>query len=56
MKEPLLEETDLNPWTCFLDKFNEKYFSEFIKNKKEVEFITISQEDRTIAQYEATFS
>ena len=42
-------------WVVFVETFYDKYFPENIKNKKEAEFLTLHQEDMTVAQYIAKF-
>ncbi|XP_011621155.1 uncharacterized protein LOC105420189 [Amborella trichopoda] len=48
------EEIELT-WEGFLEAFNEKYFPESIKERKEVEFIELQQGNLTIDQYVVKF-
>ena len=43
-------------WREFLDVFYKKYFPVSVREKKEVEFITLEQGNLTVAAYEAKFS
>ena len=43
-------------WDRFLGHFNEKYFSERIKERKAAEFAALVQRNLTIAEYEAKFA
>ena len=42
-------------WTKFKELFLEKYFSLVKKNEKEVEFITLTQENLSLVEYERKF-
>ncbi|XP_018685045.2 uncharacterized protein LOC103995568 isoform X2 [Musa acuminata AAA Group] len=42
-------------WKVFVEKFNEKYFSDYIKEQKELEFLNLVQGNLTVAKYEAKF-
>lgn len=39
----------------FLEKFHNKYFPKFVCQQKEVEFMTFTQDTKTVAQDEANF-
>ena len=51
-----LEEDEILTWTIFLDAFYEKYFPESVRDEKEVEFMGLIQENKTVLQYEAKFT
>ncbi|XP_020523622.1 uncharacterized protein LOC110007368 [Amborella trichopoda] len=42
-------------WDTFLEAFNEKYFPDSVKERKEVEFIELQQGKLTVEQYAAKF-
>jgi hypothetical protein len=43
-------------WEDFLEAFREKFFSDFMQDKLEMEFLQLQQGKMTVAQYEAKFS
>ena len=43
-------------WTAFKEKFLEKYFPQVEKNKKELEFIQLTQGKMTVIEYETKFT
>ncbi|XP_006596744.1 uncharacterized protein LOC114383924 [Glycine soja] len=42
-------------WDVFKRVFLEKYFPEDVRNKKEMEFLELKQENMTVVEYEAKF-
>ncbi|CAL9130901.1 unnamed protein product, partial [Musa textilis] len=43
-------------WKVFVEKFNEKYFPDYIKEQKKIEFLNLIQGNLTVAKYEAKFT
>ena len=52
----LFRSDEILTWTVFLDAFYEKYFPESVRDEKEVEFMGLIQENKTVLQYEAKFT
>ena len=51
-----LEKEEEVTWEEFLEVFKEKFFPKYIQDKKEKEFLELTQGGMTIASYEAKFS
>ncbi|XP_028068632.1 uncharacterized protein LOC114271216 [Camellia sinensis] len=43
-------------WTQFLELFNDKYFSQCMRDKRVTEFETLRQGNKTVTEYEAQFA
>ena len=43
-------------WKVFIEKFNDKYFPDCIKEQKELEFLNLIQGNLTVAKYESKFT
>ncbi|XP_011629417.1 uncharacterized protein LOC105421945 [Amborella trichopoda] len=43
-------------WGNFLEAFNEKYFPDFVRERKEVDFIELHQGNLSVEQYSAKFA
>lgn len=54
-KRILVQIEDSITWKCFLEKFNDKCFPNFIRQQKDVEFMTLTLDTMTVAQQEAKF-
>lgn len=52
----LVAEENPISWERFIDRFNEKYFPLFVRNQREMEFMSPTQENRTVAEYEVEFT
>ncbi|KAL8104528.1 hypothetical protein AgCh_028665 [Apium graveolens] len=51
-----LEGGEFITWERFTELFLEKYFSRYIKNQMEIQFLNLTQGDLTVAEYEAMFT
>ncbi|CAD5168201.1 unnamed protein product, partial [Musa acuminata subsp. malaccensis] len=43
-------------WKAFIEKFNDKYFSDCIREQKELEFLDLIQGNLTVAKYDSKFT
>ena len=55
-REIKFEEETVISWEEFLEVFNEKYFPEHVREKKRQEFLMLSQNKLTLAEYISKFN